>query len=137
MFVFLAFHKSGVIKSCSASEDLSAYKISWPHADGESFTSTSEVSTSTILEWLKLHDYKLWCQGYIQWLDLLTEYHTNLPIGTKVHRGDTHRQEGDLISLLFPPFRKESRLKRAKNSWKVTCCISGTWLYPKMFELTY
>jgi len=27
MFPFLVFHKSGLIKSCSSSEDLSEYKI--------------------------------------------------------------------------------------------------------------
>jgi hypothetical protein len=33
IFVFLVFRKSGLIKSCSSSEDLPAYKISWSHAN--------------------------------------------------------------------------------------------------------
>jgi hypothetical protein len=33
MFPFFAFRKSGIIKSCSSSEDLTEYKISWPYVD--------------------------------------------------------------------------------------------------------
>jgi hypothetical protein len=33
MFVFLDFHKSGLIKSCLSFEDLSAYQVSWSHID--------------------------------------------------------------------------------------------------------
>jgi hypothetical protein len=33
MFVFFVFDKNGPIKSCSSVEDLSVYKISWPHVD--------------------------------------------------------------------------------------------------------
>jgi hypothetical protein len=33
MFVFLASRKSGLIKSCSSFEDLSAYKTSWFDVD--------------------------------------------------------------------------------------------------------
>jgi hypothetical protein len=33
MFVFFVSDKNGLIKSCSAFEDLSVYKISWYHVD--------------------------------------------------------------------------------------------------------
>jgi hypothetical protein len=33
MFVFLVSHKSGLVKSCSLSEDLSEYKIPWSSVD--------------------------------------------------------------------------------------------------------
>jgi hypothetical protein len=43
MFVFLFFPRnSGLVKSYSSYEDLSAYTISWAHVGG-SFSSTSEV----------------------------------------------------------------------------------------------
>jgi hypothetical protein len=33
MFVFFVFNKNGLIRSCSSFEDLSLYKILWPHVD--------------------------------------------------------------------------------------------------------
>jgi hypothetical protein len=33
MFVFFVFDKNGLLKSCSAFEDISVYKISWSHVD--------------------------------------------------------------------------------------------------------
>jgi hypothetical protein len=55
MFVFL-FDKNGLIWSCLSFEDISVYKISWSHVVWWKFTSTSEVWTSAILEWLKVRD---------------------------------------------------------------------------------
>jgi hypothetical protein len=51
---------------------------------------------------------ELWHLGHVQWHDLPTEFHKNLPNGSKIDGGETHR----MISLgyLFP-FRKERRLK--------------------------
>jgi hypothetical protein len=43
MLVLLAFHKNGLIKSCSSFEDLSALKFHNPTLNGASFASTSEV----------------------------------------------------------------------------------------------
>jgi hypothetical protein len=44
MFVFLVFQKRGLIKSCSSSEALSAYRISWHLSlTGARFESTLEV----------------------------------------------------------------------------------------------
>jgi hypothetical protein len=33
MFLFVVFRKNGLIKSCSSSENLSEYKISWPYVN--------------------------------------------------------------------------------------------------------
>jgi hypothetical protein len=51
---------------------------------------------------------QLW-RRHLQWQYLNTESHKNLPVGTKIDRG-THRQDGDLISLLFS-FRNGSSLE--------------------------
>jgi hypothetical protein len=42
-FVLLVFDKNGLIKRCSAFEDLLVYKIYGPTLTGASFSSTSEV----------------------------------------------------------------------------------------------
>jgi hypothetical protein len=36
-FVFLVFHKNGLIKSCWSFEDLLAYKVSWSQVEGHKF----------------------------------------------------------------------------------------------------
>jgi hypothetical protein len=56
IFVFLVSRKSDFIKSYSSSEDRSAYKTSWSRLEWWKFASTSEVWTSTILEYLKIQD---------------------------------------------------------------------------------
>jgi hypothetical protein len=33
---------------------------------------------------------KLWRRGHLQWHDLITEFHKNLPIRSEVQRGDKH-----------------------------------------------
>jgi hypothetical protein len=66
-------------------------KFHGPTLTGASFASTSEVWTSAIFEWLKVRDEKVRRRGYFQRHDLLTKFHKNLPIGSKVIRG-THRQ---------------------------------------------
>jgi hypothetical protein len=38
---------------------------------------------------------KVWLRDHLQWHDLSTEFHKNLPIGSKViRRGHTDRQTG-------------------------------------------
>jgi hypothetical protein len=112
MFVFFVFDKNGLIKSCSSFEDISVFlKFHGPTLTGASFASTSEVWTSTILEWLTLRDWKVRHRGHFQWHELPTEFHKNLPISSKVIMGGhTDRHAGDVISLTF--LFKESRLKK-------------------------
>jgi len=44
---------------------------------------------------------KLWHRGHLQWHDLPTEFHKNLPTDLKVDKGrKTHRQDGDFIISL-------------------------------------
>jgi hypothetical protein len=89
MFVFFVFDKNGLIKSCSSFEDLSENKILWSHVDWckfcihlRSFTVRhfgivkgtrlkSTASRSPSMAWPPYWIYK------------------NLPIGSKVIRGDT------------------------------------------------
>jgi hypothetical protein len=53
---------------------------------------------------------KIMVRSYLQWHDVTTEFHKNLPTGSRADRGKTHRRHGDHTSLQFS-FRKESRLK--------------------------
>jgi hypothetical protein len=53
-FVCFGCHKKGLIKIYSSFQDVSACKCYGVTLSGESFTSTSEVWTTAILEWLKL-----------------------------------------------------------------------------------
>jgi hypothetical protein len=50
-----------------------------------------------------------------------TEFHKNLPIGSKVIRGDTQtdRETGDLISLTF--LFKESQAKNRRHLVAILC----------------
>jgi hypothetical protein len=89
-------------------------KFHVPTLTDASFASISEVWTSAILEWLKVRDWKVRHRGHLQWHDLRTEFHKNLPTGSKVVRGHTQtdRQTGDLISLTF--LFKECKLKTSQ-----------------------
>jgi hypothetical protein len=111
MFVFFVFDKNCLIKSCSSFEDASVNKISWSHVDWCKFCihlRSLNVRHFGMLEGTVLIST---ASRY----DLPTEFHKNLPIGSKViWGGGTH---GDLISLTF--LFKESRLKnvRVVGSW--------------------
>jgi hypothetical protein len=96
MFVFFVFDKNGLIKSCSSFQDLSEYKISWSHVDWCKFCIhliSFNVRHFGMVEGTRL---KVRCQGHFQWHDLPTEFHRNLPIGSKVIRGG-HRQTDRLV----------------------------------------
>jgi hypothetical protein len=66
---------------------------------------------------------KLWLRGHLQYHNLLTEFHKNLPIGSEVGTGgQTHRQRGDLISLHFPLGMKVGyKSSRASVSSDIWC----------------
>jgi hypothetical protein len=66
---------------------------------------------------------KLWPRGHLQWHALLTEFNKNLLIGSNFIRGNTHRQDSDLINLHFS-FSKESRLKT-----KIIARLEGIAVY--------
>jgi hypothetical protein len=56
---------------------------------------------------------KLWHRGNLQWHDIPTKFHKNLPIVSKVDRGE-HRQDGDLVGLNVSR-RKESGLQMTND----------------------
>jgi hypothetical protein len=88
MFVFFVFDKNGLIKSCSFFEDLLVFKISWSHVDWCKFCihlRRLNIGHFGMLEGTGL----IRLRGHLQWYDLPTKFHKNLPIGSKVIRGDT------------------------------------------------
>jgi hypothetical protein len=89
MFVLFVFDKNSLIKSCSSFEDLSVYKISWSHVDWCKFCIHLRSLNVSHIGMLEVTGLKVWRRGYLQWHDLPTEFHKNLPIGSKVIRGDT------------------------------------------------
>jgi hypothetical protein len=44
--------------------------------------------------------------GHLQWLDLATEFHKNVPIGSEADAGEKQTQDGNLIAYTFPLGRK-------------------------------
>jgi hypothetical protein len=118
MFVFFVLDKYGLVKSCSSiEENLSVYKISWSHVDWCKFCihlRRLNVRHFGMVGGTGLISRR---RGHLQWHDLPNEFHKNLPLGSKVIRGDTDRetdrqvdrQAGDIVSLTF--LFKESMLK--------------------------
>jgi hypothetical protein len=87
MFVFFVFDKNGLIKSCSSFEALSVYKISWSHVDWCKFCihlRSLNVRHFWMVEGTGLKSRR---RSHLQWHDFPTEFHKNLPIGSKVIRG--------------------------------------------------
>jgi hypothetical protein len=76
MFILLAFFaKLVLLKVVHPLQIYQQTKFHGPVLTGASFASNPVVSTSTILEWLKLNDKELWCLGHLQWHDLPTKFH--------------------------------------------------------------
>jgi hypothetical protein len=48
----------------------------------------SSASVTSLLQCLKVRDLNVWRRGHLQWHDLRIEFRKNLPIGSKVIRGD-------------------------------------------------
>jgi hypothetical protein len=67
--------------------------------NGKSFATTSQVWTSSILEWLKLRDKKIWRRDLIQWHNLPTEFHKRIyQMVQKLMEGQTDRM---VMSLAY------------------------------------
>jgi hypothetical protein len=89
-FIFVVFDKKMVL--LKVVHPLKIYqhtKFHGPTLTDATFASTSEVWTRAILKCLKVRDWNVWYRGHPQWHDLRTEFHKNLPIGSKVIRGET------------------------------------------------
>jgi hypothetical protein len=103
-FIFLLFCKSGVIISCSASEDLSDYKISWSYLDWCKICTHLRSLNVHHFGMIKNYYIKVTFNGMTSLLNFTTIYHLVLKLIGE------DRQDDHLISLHFS-FRKESRLK--------------------------
>jgi len=53
---------------------------------------------------------KSWRRGPLQWHDLPTKFHENLPTGSEVYRGDRHADRMVMSLAYYFSFREESRL---------------------------
>jgi hypothetical protein len=97
IFVFFVFGKNGLIKSCSSFEDLSVCTSSWSHVDRCKFCINLRSLNVRHLGMVEGTGLK----SHLQWRDLPTEFHKNLPSGSKVIRGDTQtdRQTDRLVIL--------------------------------------
>jgi hypothetical protein len=101
MFVFFVSDKNGLIKSCSSFEDLSVYNISWSHVGWCKFCihlRSLNVRHFGVVEGTGL---KRTCRGHLQWHDLPTEFHKNLPIGSKVISGGHTQTDGQTHRLVI------------------------------------
>jgi hypothetical protein len=51
----------------------------------------------------KALETKLWCQGHLQWYDLLAEFHADLSIGSEVDGGNRHTNRMVIsLAYIFP-----------------------------------
>jgi hypothetical protein len=85
---FFFSRKSDIIKSCLFSEDLIAYKISWSCVEWCTCCVHLSSSNVSLFGMVQTTALKLWRQGHLQWHDLLTELDKNLPVGSKLDRGE-------------------------------------------------
>jgi hypothetical protein len=105
--LFVFFHKNGLIKSCSSSEDLSEYKMSMvlcsvvklPHSP-QKFEHLPFLNGCSY--GIKKYGVKVTFNGMTSLLNFISIYQ----LVQKLMGGQTHRQDGDLISLHFS-FRKK------------------------------
>jgi hypothetical protein len=86
MLQFFVFRKSGLIKSCSSSEDLSRHTILWSFVDWCKFYIHLKSLNVCHFGMVAATSLKLWLWGQLQWHDPPTEVHKSLPIGSEVER---------------------------------------------------
>jgi hypothetical protein len=84
---FFVFGKNGLIKSCSSFENLSVYKIPWSHVDWCKFCNHLRNLNVRHFGMVEGTGLEVLRRGHLQWHDLSTEFHKNLPIGSKVIGG--------------------------------------------------
>jgi hypothetical protein len=77
MFVFFVFDKNCLIKSCSSFEDLSVYKIPWSHVDWCKYC--IHLKSLNVRHFGMVEGTGLESTAH----DLPTEFHKNLPTGSK------------------------------------------------------
>jgi hypothetical protein len=106
---FLFFAKNGLIESCSSSKDLSECTISCP-----ALTGTTPQTFDRLPFWnccrygIKNYGVEAIFNGMTSLLNFIKNYQ----LVQKLRGAETHRENGDLISLYFS-FRKDSKLKMA------------------------
>jgi hypothetical protein len=100
---FFVFRESGLTKSCSSSEGLSEYKISWFYIDLCKFYSHLKSLNVFHFGMVAATALKLRSRSHLQWHGLPTEVHKNQSVGPELDREDRHT-ERMVISLayLFP-----------------------------------
>jgi hypothetical protein len=102
ILVLFVFHKNSLIKSCSFSEDLTEYKVSWSciyckfciHLRSLNVCRFGMVAAAA---------FKLWHRGHLQRHDLTTEFHNYLKIGSQIYGGGGGGRQTDrrVISLAY------------------------------------
>jgi hypothetical protein len=94
-FVFFVSLKSNFTKSCSSFEEISAYIISEPRVDWCKFCNRLRSLNVRHFGMVVTTRLKLWHRGRLQRHGLPTEFHENLPFGSKIDGGQhTYTQAG-------------------------------------------
>jgi hypothetical protein len=87
MFPFFVFRKCCLIKSCSTSEGLSEYKITWPYVEWCRLRIHLRSLHVRHFGMVAATALTIMCGGHLQYHDLHTEFHKNLPIGPDTQTG--------------------------------------------------
>jgi hypothetical protein len=86
-FVFLFFPESGLIKSCSSSEDLPTWKVSLYRAEWWKFWIHLRSLIGSHFGMVEGTGLKSWRWGHFNGINVAIEFYKNLPAGSKVDAG--------------------------------------------------